>query len=429
VSGGGPTDEPEHPASGSGETARINGNVFRWLIAFAFSMVGDSAYFFALSWAAAQSGSPAEVGLVLGIGAVPRAILMLGGGVVVDRFGPRTVALASDSMRFLIIAGLSAVLVLATPGLWILILVAVLFGVVDAFFMPAVGALPQAICEPHQLVRVQGLRVLVIRTGNTVGPPLAGAILSWGGSAAAFSFIAVLFGASLLLLWHVRIVPLEKPPVEIQPTGEHPAEQAGPGRQLVAGFAYIRSRPVIASLVLTLAMVEIGSIAPLNLGLLLLADENGWGPAGAGWAIAAFGAGAGVSALVLTLLGAVRRAGVTYLISLLVGAAGIAGLAYDGGLLAFIVTSGLIGVALGLNGALAYAFIQHETDPAFIGRVMSVVSVVSFGIGPVGYPMFGALIGVVGLPMAFLCCSGILMVGIVLGVRSAAVRSLTLPSG
>ncbi|MDG4865073.1 MFS transporter, partial [Streptomyces sp. T-3] len=58
-------------AAGTRRPAYRDGNVLRWLSAYAASMVGDSVYFVALSWAAARSGSPGQAGLVLAVGAVP----------------------------------------------------------------------------------------------------------------------------------------------------------------------------------------------------------------------------------------------------------------------------------------------------------------------------------------------------------------------
>lgn len=59
--------------------AHRDANVLRWLAAYTMSMVGDSVYYTALAWAAARSGSPTQAGVVLAVGAVPRAVLMLGG--------------------------------------------------------------------------------------------------------------------------------------------------------------------------------------------------------------------------------------------------------------------------------------------------------------------------------------------------------------
>lgn len=115
-------------------------NVLRWLTAYTASVAGDVVFFLALSWAATRAGGPSQVGLVVAAGAVPRAVLMLGGGVVADRCGPRRVAVLSDGVRCVVILLAAAALALAPAHLWLLALVALVFGVVDAVFMPHGGS-------------------------------------------------------------------------------------------------------------------------------------------------------------------------------------------------------------------------------------------------------------------------------------------------
>ena len=179
-------------------------NVLRWVAAYTASVTGDVMFFLTLSWAVTRIAGPAQVGLVLAIGALPRAMLMLGGGVLADRLGPRRVVIGSDLARCVIVLTAAAAIFLAEPGLWALVLLALVFGVIDALFMPAVGALPARITDPGQLGRVQGLRTLAVRSSNAVGPLIAAVVLTAGGVPAGFAVIGVLFSASVALLLAVR---------------------------------------------------------------------------------------------------------------------------------------------------------------------------------------------------------------------------------
>lgn len=132
-------------AAAPARPAHRDPQVLRWLGAFTASTLGDSVYHLALSWAAVRGGTPAEAGLVMAVSAVPRALLMLGGGVIADRLGPRRVVLASDTVRCVVVLGVAALVLVTSPTLWVLAGVALVFGVVDALFMPAVGALPPRI--------------------------------------------------------------------------------------------------------------------------------------------------------------------------------------------------------------------------------------------------------------------------------------------
>ncbi|MDV9197924.1 MFS transporter, partial [Streptomyces sp. Wh19] len=146
--------DTEIPARTAERPAHRDANVLRWLGAYTASMIGDSVYYMALAWAAARTGGDTQTGVVLAVGSIPRAVLMLGGGVLADRIGPRRVVIGSDAARCLVVLGLAAALLFTSPALWMLIAVALVFGVVDALFLPAVGALPPRVTAPGQLARV-----------------------------------------------------------------------------------------------------------------------------------------------------------------------------------------------------------------------------------------------------------------------------------
>ncbi|MFD8953153.1 MFS transporter [Streptomyces xanthophaeus] len=393
----------------------LNRNTWRWLAAYAASLIGDGVYFLALGWAAAQSAGPAEAGLVMAAGAVPRALLMLGGGVVADRFGPRLVVISSDVVRCAVVLALAVAIAVTSPGPGVLVLVALVFGAVDALFMPAVGALPPRIAAPGRLVRVQGLRSLAERVGHTAGPPVAGLAMGLGGPSAAFAVAAALFGVSLVLLLAVRIAPQAAP----DPVG--PVRES-PWRQLRGGIGYIRRHGLIGPLVLSGALSQLGTSAPLTLGLILLAEERDWGPGGIGWIVGAFGAGAASSALVLTLVPRFPRAGAVQNLTLIVGSAGIGALALAPTLPVAVVLAVLTGLVCGVCGGLAVALIQSATDPAYLGRVSSVMAFTTVGLAPLAYPLAGSAAALWGVTPVFLAGAALSMTGAAIGTSAPAVR-------
>lgn len=171
-------------------------NVPRWLAGFALGLLGDQVFYLALSWSAVQITTPAAAGMIVGIGALPRVVLLLVGGTITDRVGARRVALLSDSARLLIMLCFALILVSASAAVPVLLTLALLFGAVDAFFLPSVGALPARIVEQSGLPRTQATRSAIQRLASVAGPPLGGLVLSSHGLGAALGLNALLFAMS-----------------------------------------------------------------------------------------------------------------------------------------------------------------------------------------------------------------------------------------
>ncbi|WP_330267575.1 MFS transporter [Streptomyces griseorubiginosus] len=430
------------PAEAVDTPAHRDGNVLRWLAAYTASMTGDSVYYIALSWAAVQSGTPAQAGVVMSVSALPRALLMLGGGVIADRLGPRRVVIGSDAVRCAAVLAVAALLFLASPGLWALALLALVFGTVDAVFMPAVGALPARVTSRGQLARVQGMRGLGIRFASVVGGPLGGLAVAVGGAATAFAFAGLLIAISVPLLVSVRIreVPGDgwgagaDGDVALVVAGAR-LEKAG-ARALVGsawddlrvGLRYIRRHRVLAPLMPALALGDLGFVGPLNVGLTLLAEERGWGAAGMGWVLGGFGVGAGFASLLLAVRGRVPHAGHVIAYACVGGAVAIGALAFVPDVVAAAGVALLIGLLAGLSGALCGALLQTQADPAYLGRVTAVASLVSLGFAPLSMPLSAAAIGAWGTGPVFVTSAAVCGLGGVVALCARNLRRAELPT-
>ncbi|MET8445825.1 MFS transporter [Streptomyces sp. NPDC005209] len=395
-------------------------NVLRWLGAYASSMVGDNVYYLALSWAAVQAGSPAQAGIVMSVSALPRAVLMLAGGVIADRWGPRRVVIGSDAVRCAAVLAVAALLFLTSPGLWPLALLALVFGTVDAVFMPAVGALPARITGTDQLARVHGMRGLAIRFASIVGAPLGGLGVALGGAASAFALAGLLISISVPLLMSVRVRDLPAADAAAAPRGT-------PWSDLAAGLRYIRGHRVLAPLMLAIALGDFGFVGPLNVGLTLLADQRGWGASGMGAVLAGFGAGAGAISLLLTVRGRLPRAGLVAGYAILTGSVAIGALAFVPSLAAAVGVALLVGLLAGLSGAMCGALLQTQSDAACLGRVTAVSGLVSLGLAPLSMPVAAAAIEAWGLGPVYVVSAAVCGLGGVVALAVPALRHAELP--
>lgn len=389
----------------------------RWAIAYACSVSGDSVYFVTLSWTASRASGPAAAGVVLAVGAVPRALLMLGGGVVADRFGPWRVLIGSDLVRCVLVVG-AAFAVVSRVHLGVLAALAAGFGTVDALFMPAVGALPPLLVAADQLARVQGMRVLAVRAANLAGPVVAGVMLGVGGATAAFLAAGALFGASLLGLMTLRI-PRAVAALEADRSAW---EQFG------EGLRYVRQHVELRRLVIVVGLSELCFSGPIAVAVVLLVAERGWGSVTAGWILGAFSVGGAVVAGVMaTLAGRVSRArlalprtpalagslALTASLLLIWGALGRLGA---------VAVALVLGATTGVTAVLANARLQSAAAPRLLGRVTSVTTLCTLGLSPLLFPLVGVVAEAWGTGAFFALCA------VVCGA-AAIVSSRSTPSG
>lgn len=421
--------------------------VYRWLAAFGASLVGDQLWFMALSWQAVEASGPAAAGIVVTLGTVPRAILMLPGGSIADRFGARRVVIASDLVRCLVMVAAAVTVALTAPGIALLAVVALLFGAVDALFMPAVGAMPATLTTPDQYARVQGLRSLANRCAAVAGGPVSGLALAHGGVAGAFAASAVLFAVSLVLLWQLRPAPrlvvesAKAPDAANAPGGGTPeradateateeatdATEHAEDSSVRAGLRYAWSVPLLKYTLIVAVIAELGFSAPMNIGVVLLAADRGWGPGGLGLLIGAWGVGAVATGLILSVRGHVPRAGRVMVLGLVLSTVGIVATGVAPGLALAAAGAAVLGLGSGLWGGLCGALIQTTAVRPMLGRVVSVQMLGAIGLAPMTYPLAGLLSGAAGPASVFVAGAAVSTVGLVVAVTCRPLRRFELP--
>ncbi|MFJ4678216.1 MFS transporter [Kitasatospora sp. NPDC088783] len=392
-----------------------------WFAGTRVSAVGDAALAAALGWAGAGYGGSAA-GLVLAAVTVPRTVLLLLGGAVVDRYGPRRVALLADAAMVVVVLALALAVVdrAAGGGRWTLIGFALLIGTVDAFQLPASGALPRLLVAPAQLSRALALRQaggqVAVLLGAPVGALLVGGVgLAGAAVADAVTFLAVL-AVTLRLRVGLRV-------------GE--GEEVGrSGGGLVAGLAdglRVVRRDRTLRVALPVAAVAAAGVLPV-VGLLgpLLVRAHAWGAGAVG--LSAGGQALGVLGVSLAAAryGVLRRAGRGIVLGLGIAALGTAALA-------LAPAPAWAGAAAVLVGAGSSVFACHlgplvlsGAPTTHLGRVQALLALVQSAALTAANPVWGALAGAVGARASLLGCAA--LTGAV-AVAVVVTRALREPKG
>jgi len=408
-------------------------NVRLRLIGGLISVLGDQFYMIALPWLVLQlTGSALAVGAVLALAGVPRALLMLVGGALTDRFSPRRVMLYSNYLRAAIV-GLMAVLVATgSVQLWMLYAMALLFGTVDAFFYPAAQAILPQIVTKEQLQAGNALLMGSTQVATFVGPVLAGAtivLLDSGqssrattdglGISVAFAIDALGFVAAALTLALMRIEGENG-------NGAGATRSSGMLGAIREGLSYVWNDPALRVFFVICAAVNVLITGPFAVGVPVLANYRFVEGAGAfGIIMSAFGGGTLVGIVLAGMLPKLpeRHFALAMLTVTAVVGLGEALIGLSQTAMVAAASALLIGVAVGYINIVFITWIQRRTPDALIGRMMSLLMFASVGLAPVSMALAGALVDL--YPTGLFVGAGVLLgVVIVASWLSPAVRSM-----
>ncbi len=385
--------------------------------ATALSLFGDFFSYIAMAWLVLQlTGSSVALGAVLVVQALPRAVLMVVGGALADRLSSRVTMLGSMALRAAVVAPLAALVLTGRVQMSEVYGTALIFGVVDAFFMPARSSILPAVVAGDQLEAGNAVLNVTSQLSVILGPVLGGLIVAGVGLGWAFAGDAACFVLGFLfILW--------------LPSAAHaatPRASAGGGlsSQIVAGFRYAWSDVGIRVTLIVIAVVDFGANAALGVGLPVLAKGRfAAGAAGFGILLGAWGIGATAGALGSGLVPPPRRFG--WLIVWLCAWLGV-GIAVIG-LLASLPPAALVmalcGVSTGVVNTYAISWLQRRIDPGMQGRVMSIVMLASMGLTPLAYAAAGP-IAYVDPGLLFLIAGGLILLCAVGTAASRQVREL-----
>ena len=166
------------------------------------STIGDFCYAVALPWLVLSAhGGAILLGAVLACYGVPRTVLIPVGGVLADKVGPRTLMLAADTARCVLVAGLALLAARHTASLAALGPIAALIGAGEGLFIPASFAIMPSLLDEERLAAGNALSIAAVQIGSLLGPALGGVLVAvTRGSTAAFAVDAASFGVSALTL-------------------------------------------------------------------------------------------------------------------------------------------------------------------------------------------------------------------------------------
>lgn len=381
------------------------------------SLFGDFFSYIAMSWLVLQlTGSALALGTVLVVQALPRAVLMAVGGAMADRLSPRLTMLGSMGLRAVFVAPLALLVLTGRVRMWEVYGIAVVFGIVDAFFMPARQSILPKVVADHELEPGNAVLNVTAQISVILGPVLGGVIVALLGIGWAFVGDATFFAFGfLLILWLPSARPAAAGAAHVD---------GGLGGQIAAGFRYAWADVGIRITLIVIAVVDFAANGALGVGIPTLAHGRfAAGATGFGILFGAWGVGATAGALSAGLVPPPKRFGWLIVALCVWLGVGITGVGLVPSLVPAALLMGFSGISTGVVNTYAISWLQRRTDPSMQGRVMSLVMLASMGLTPVAYAASG-VVGNVNPTLLFVIAGGMILLCGAGAATSRTVRSL-----
>ncbi len=343
------------------------------------SLVGTWMQTVALGWLVLEmTGSGTALGAVVAAQFLP--ILLLGpyGGLLADRLDKRRLLMATQAVLGATALALGLLVVTGAVELWMVVVVAVVFGLVTACDNPTRQAFSLEMVGPERLRNAVSLHSTMVNVARAAGPAVAGVVIATAGTGICFLINAASYAAVLAALWSMETGTLRPATPAVREPG-----------QVREGLRYVGRTPGLLVPLIMLALI--GTLAyEFQVVLPLLATGPFGGDAATyGVLTSAMGAGAIAGGLVVAGHG---RTGLRPLTT----AAAVFGAAILA--VALSPTLPVAVVALAATGAASITFLatgnttlQLASEPRFRGRVMALWTVAFLGSTPIGAPIVGAI--------------------------------------
>ncbi|MDX6304423.1 MAG: hypothetical protein QOI77_1392 [Blastocatellia bacterium] len=156
------------------------------------------------------TGSTRSVALIMVARFLPSVIMGPLSGVVADRFSRRSIMIAADLVRAVVVLGF---LFIRRPDqMWLVYALTVLQMIFSAFFEPAKTAVIPSLVSDSELVSANAIASVTWSAMLTLGAAMGGFVAGWFGTNVAFVLDSLTFVASALLIASVRFP--KRPPRE-----------------------------------------------------------------------------------------------------------------------------------------------------------------------------------------------------------------------
>ncbi len=346
--------------------------------------LGDGLVILALPWLATlMSKDPMAIGAVAAAGRLPWLFFAVPAGVIVDRTDHRTLIARSNLLSAAIV---TAILFLAMNehaegAVWVLAGLAFLLGSTEVLRDNAAQTMLPSIVESRDLEVANGqLWSSEQLTGQFIGPPLAGVLIS-AGIGIPFGLDAAMLVLAAGLVWMISL----KPRVRVQTSFR---------KALVEGITFMRGDALLMRLAIVLGIANFIAMATVTIEVLFAQDVLEISAFAFGLVLSVAAVGAISGSLLAPLIIARLGAQLCLYLSIATWAIGYAAIGLSSSGMAMAGAMFFVMAAAMLWNVITVSWRQRRIPPELLGRVNSIYRFFGWGSMPLGAMAGGALVSV-----------------------------------
>ncbi|GHV86034.1 MFS transporter [Spirochaetia bacterium] len=365
------------------------------------SLFGSTVVQYAILWhitLKTQSGTMMTVFAIAGF--IPAFLISPFGGVWADRFNRKYIINIADGGIALASLIVAVFLFFGFDNFGILLICAVARSFGQGVQSPAVGAfIPQIVPEEH-LTKINGIQSSIFSCVTLTSPMLSGALMTFAPLEVMFLFDVVTAAVGIgILFFFVKVPSLEKKEqaeISVEISVESSAQLSVEGQKgisyfhdLKEGLIYIKKHGYVLRLCIFMALFMILASPSAMLTPLQVTRKFG----AEVWHLTAiemtFSIGMLLGGLLIGVWGGFKNRVYTMTFAFLFYGMGIILLGLVANFWIYLAIFAFIGITMPLFNTPATVLIQTTVDPMYMGRVFSVIGMISSVMMPTGMLIFG----------------------------------------
>lgn len=350
------------------------------------------------------TGSAALLGIFGFMNQIPMLLLSSVGGYVGDRYSRHRGVIATQVVSMLL-ALLLAALTLAhmingRRGAWVVIVVGLFQGIVNAFDVPIRQSFFVNMVGKPDLPNAIALNSSIFNGARVIGPAIAGFAIALIGEGWCFFANGLSFLAVIVALLAMRITPQEEM-----------TETRSAWQSLLQGFRFAMGDRVIRSVLILLSMLSFFGLQYMVFMPIFARDVLHGGARGLGLLMSASGIGAVLGALQFaartSYKGMLKWVGTMFLIT----SVGLIAFSQSRWFWISAVLLFIFGFAATSQMAATNTTVQNRVPDELRGRVMAVYATMFMGVQPIGSLVAGGLAKRFGAPATVAAFGAICLLG------------------